>query len=249
MKKYLKISGYVLILIFVLCSCNQEQKNFNQAKDSESTIELESFITNYPRSVYVDSAKILIEKLNWQEALQNHNVNAYEAYLLKYPDGNFVDSAKFYIETPLIINGILVDNEGKPLKGESMQVYIANKETTVDTYEDEPKKAGIGKQIKGTGTMAMNIKGVEGGGALKLIDGKIVNPYAKTDEDGNFKFNVSANFVEGESEWLIAVDYNNFSTYVTESYPIVDKEGNPLILKIDKVTKVKDLGKVRTLKE
>lgn len=248
MKKYLKIPGYVSILIFVLCSCNQEQNTFDQAKDSESTTELESFITNYPRSIYVDSAKILIEEINWQEASQIHTFDAYEAYLQKYPAGNFVDSAKFYMETPLVIHGTLIDKEGKPLNGKSMQIYIANAETTVDTHVEDSQKSGIVRQIEGTGTLAMSLEGVEAGGALKLIDGKIVNPSAKTDEDGHFNFNLSASFLEGESELLIGVNYHG-SNFITESYSLVDEEGNPLILKIDKPTKIKYLGEVRSLKE
>lgn len=247
MKNKLRTSGYFLILIFIFCSCNQDLKNFDRAKNSNSITELKSFITNYPSSIFVDSAEILIENLFWQKTLLEHKAVGYEDYLSNYPDGKFADSAKFYIETPFIINGILVDNEEKPLKGKSMTVYIANKETTVNTHKDEEQKAGIGKQIKGTGTLAMMVKGVEKGGALKLIDGGIVNPRAKTDEDGNFKFNLNANFVAGESELLIAVDY--YSDFIAEGYPLVDKEGNPLILIIDKLTRVKDLGKVRTLKE
>jgi len=87
----LKNSGYVLVLMVFLCSCNQEQKDFNLAKDSESTTELESFITNYPGSEYVDSAQILIEKLIWQETLTKNTVTGYEDYLSNYPDGNYVD--------------------------------------------------------------------------------------------------------------------------------------------------------------
>lgn len=152
-------------------------------------------------------------------------------------------------EVSLIISGILVDEAGSPLKGKSVQVYIAKSETTVDTHKDEPKKAGIGKQIKGTGTLNMSIEGVEGGGALKMIDGKIINPKGETDETGFFELHLSTNFILGESELLITVDYRNFSTYVTKSYPIVNKEGNPIFIKIDEVSTAVNLGLVRTIKE
>lgn len=153
-------------------------------------------------------------------------------------------------EDSLIIKGTLVDNEGKPLEGKSMKVYISNSKTTVDTHKNEQKKAGLGKQIQGTGTLVLSIEGVEGGGALKLIDGAAANPNAKTDAEGNFIFNASAKFIKDASEFIIAVDYiNDFSTMITVSYPLVDEEGNPMILKIDKNTKVINMGEVRTLKE
>ncbi len=153
-------------------------------------------------------------------------------------------------EGSVLIKGFLVNTEGNPLKGKSMKVYISNSKTTVDTYKDEPKKDGLGKQILGTGKLALNIEGVEGGGALKLIDGAVVNPNAMTDNKGNFIFNASAKFIEDASEFIIAVDFiNDYSTMVTVSYPLVDEEGNPVILKIDENIKVINLGKVRTLKD
>ncbi len=150
----------------------------------------------------------------------------------------------------LIIEGVLVSHDGKPLKGKAMKVYIPNSKTTVETYSSEPKKSGIGKQIQGTGMLAVNVEGVKGGGALKLIDGAVSNPGANTDENGHFIFVASAGFIEGESEFIVTVDYiKDISSMITLSYPLVDEEGNPLILKIDGDTKVLNLGKVKTLKE
>lgn len=249
MKKQLVITAYSLLLIFLFNSCNQEKKDFDQARNSDSVAELKSFIASYPGSSFADSAEILIEDIIWGEKLLEHTTEGYKDYLSNYPEGRFADSAKYYIETPFIIKGVLVDSEGNVLKGKSMTVYLANEETTVDTHQDEEQKPGIGKQIKGPGTLVMSVKGVEGGGALKLVDeGGIINPGAKTDDDGNFEFSLSGIFVEGESELLITVEYQS-SNFITESYPIVDKEGNPLILKIDSLNIVNDLGEVRTLKE
>ena len=76
-----------------------------------------------------------------------------------------------------------------------------------------------------------------------MIDGAAVNPIAKSDDKGNFIFNATAEFIEDESEFIIAVHYiNDFSIMITVSYPLVDKEGNPIILKIDENTKVINLG-------
>ena len=142
----------------------------------------------------------------------------------------------------IIIKGILVDKEGNPLAKKEMLLYLANRPTTLDTKDDEPKKSGLGKQIEGSGTLALRVEGVESGGSLKLIDGRTVNPYAETDENGYFKFDLSAKFIEGENEVLITVDYNDYNG--TKSYPIVDAKGNPIFLKISKDKKVIELGKV-----
>jgi len=90
MKKQLKISGYFFLLLFLFSSCNQEQKNFELAKNSNSKTELESFITNYPGSIFVDSAEILIEKLIWQETLLENTIVGYEDYLSNYPNGQYI---------------------------------------------------------------------------------------------------------------------------------------------------------------
>lgn len=98
MKKYLNILSILLIMMLLFYSCNQDKRNFNKAKDSESTEELKSFIADYPNSVYVDSANALIEKLIWHEALLENSTRAYEAYLSFYPDGQYVDEVHEQIE-------------------------------------------------------------------------------------------------------------------------------------------------------
>ena len=90
MKKYLRTSGYLFLLLLLFSSCNREQKDFEEAKNSNSTAELEEFIINYPGGEFVDSAKILIEKLIWQETLLENTIAGFENYLSKYPEGQYV---------------------------------------------------------------------------------------------------------------------------------------------------------------
>ena len=172
-------------------------------------------------------------------SISNPTYNTPETYLSRFNRTAIPDS--------LIIKGILVDKKGNPLKNKTMVVLIPNKKTTVDLHKNKPKKAGLGKQIKGTGTLAINIEGVVGGGAYKLIDGAITNPNSKTDNKGNFIFKASSDFIRGENELLVTVNYNNIS--VTVSYPLVNKQGNPMILKINYGSNIINLGKVKTLKE
>ncbi|MBN2261188.1 MAG: hypothetical protein JW702_11620 [Clostridiales bacterium] len=147
----------------------------------------------------------------------------------------------------LIIKGILVDNDERPMRKESMTLYISNSETTLDTQKVVPKKSGLGEQIKGTGTLTLKIEGVKDGGAIKLIDGRVANPRAITDEKGNFQFNASPSFIDNESEFIIAVDFTDYRG--TLSYPLIDEEGNVLILKKNHDRKIINLGKIKILKK
>jgi len=165
---------------------------------------------------------------------------------------NSLKSIQFNIRTnaivlkdSLIIKGILVDNDERPMRNQSMILYIANSETTLDTQKVDSKKPGLGEQIKGTETITLKIEGVKGGGSIKLIDGKVANPRAITDENGNFQFNASPSFIENESEFLIAVDYTDYKG--TQSYPLIDGEGNILILKKNQNEKIFNLGKIKIL--
>ena len=148
----------------------------------------------------------------------------------------------------LIIKGTLISKKGIPQKNQTMRAYITTDKTTVDTHRGEQKKPGLGKKIIGTGTLSMKIEGMTGGGAYKMIDGKIINPQAKTDANGIFQFNVSEKFIDGEEDLIIAVAYQDYSaSYTTKYYSLVDNEGNPLFVKIVDDVKIIDLGKVRSL--
>lgn len=149
----------------------------------------------------------------------------------------------------LIITGILVDHKDKPLANQQMYLYLGKKTTTIEVNKNGSKKTGALTKIEGTGTINMKIIGIEEGGAIKLINGSVANPSSKTDEKGRFRFEVSAEFIEGEEELIITRNWNNPSKLITESLPMIDNEGNPVMLKIDKTKKILDLGKIRTLEK
>jgi len=145
----------------------------------------------------------------------------------------------------LIITGILVDENSKPMADESMYIYSGQNETTLDTKPD----AGELKVIEGTGIINFPIEGIEEGGSIKLVDGKIVNPSAKTDNAGRFKFEVNKEFIDGETEIIIIWHKKGKTPSDTKSLPLIDENGKPVKTSIEGIGKVLDLGKIKTLQK
>jgi len=145
----------------------------------------------------------------------------------------------------LIITGILVDENSKPMADESMYIYSGQNETTLDTKPD----AGELKVIEGTGIINFPIEGIEEGGSIKLVDGKTVNPSAKTDNAGRFKFEVNKEFIDGETEIIIIWHKKGKTPSDTKSLPLIDENGKPVKTSIEGIGKVLDLGKIKTLQK
>lgn len=150
-------------------------------------------------------------------------------------------------QSTLFISGILVDKNSDPMPNQNMTIYLNTRKPSVGNERDGSEKPGIGKKIEGTGTMNMSVVGVDGGGAYKLIDGRVVNPSAKTDKEGRFTFEATEEFIAGEIEFLVTRNQQNSKTFVTESYPMIDENGEPIKLKFDSTSMIMELGKIRTL--
>jgi hypothetical protein len=146
----------------------------------------------------------------------------------------------------LVIKGLLVDEKDRPLPRERMLLYLGNRKTTLDTKLGKSQRM---KKIEGTGTLQLDIEGIEGGGAYKVVDGKPINPSATTDDAGRFRIEVSPEFIEGEEELIIARQRPGKASFETESLPILDENGRPLRLKVETKTRVLDLGRVTTLQK
>lgn len=54
---------------------------------------LDSFILNYPQSVYIPEAKIVVDSLDWSEATKLNTVEAYKQYLDNHATGLYIDEA------------------------------------------------------------------------------------------------------------------------------------------------------------
>ena len=146
----------------------------------------------------------------------------------------------------LIITGILVDENGKPMVDESLYIYSGQNETTLNTKPDDGELIKI---VEGTGTISFPIEGIEEGGSIKLVDGKTVNPSAKTDSVGRFKFEVTEEFIGGETAIIITWQKMGNSPSDTKSLPLIDENGKPVKTSTEGIGKVLDLGKIKTLQK
>lgn len=77
-------------------------KKYEEAKSSQSISLYESYISNYPRSKYLNQAKaelaLLYEEKDWRTAVQVNSISGYERFLSKYPDSKYGTRAKASIE-------------------------------------------------------------------------------------------------------------------------------------------------------
>ena len=146
----------------------------------------------------------------------------------------------------LIITGILVGTNEAPIADERLEIFFTNSETTIKTTPDSLKKPGLGPRIEGSGTLAgVAIVGTEVDGAYKLIDGVIVNPGTQTDGEGRFTVEVAQKVLAGETGLILTVSrFKRGHLPYTENVTLVDEEGTPILVKLDRAADTVNLGKV-----
>jgi hypothetical protein len=97
MKKSLCIFGSAL-LVLLISSCNKELKEFDIAVQSNSIQSLKDFLVKYPEGKYVDSANVLIDRLNWQDVMSKNTIADYETFIAGFPESKYLDSAKIMLD-------------------------------------------------------------------------------------------------------------------------------------------------------
>lgn len=100
----------------------KEAEDWKKAKASNTITKLEGFIKNYPNSIHVAEAKIIISNIRvqlkennaWKIAQDNNTIKSYKLYLKQYPNGQYVFAAENNIEAlkkskfPWIAVGLIV---------------------------------------------------------------------------------------------------------------------------------------------
>ena len=100
----------------------KEAEDWKKAKASNTITKLEGFIKNYPNSIHVAEAKIIISNIRvqlkennaWKIAQDNNTIKSYKLYLKQYPNGQYVFVAENNIEAlkkskfPWIAVGLMV---------------------------------------------------------------------------------------------------------------------------------------------
>ena len=79
-----------------------EELEYDYYKYDTDTSEYHDFITNFPDSKFVDSAKAIIEfrkqLLFWRDIEDSYSIPKYQEYLTTYPDGEYVEEANSLIQ-------------------------------------------------------------------------------------------------------------------------------------------------------
>lgn len=95
------MKSIIFICLAMLClvaGCSSPESGWSDAR-VENTIEAyENFISEYPGSIYADSAQALIINLRFRQAEYLNTVKAYEDLIPKLPDDVLKDSAQNAIE-------------------------------------------------------------------------------------------------------------------------------------------------------
>lgn len=98
------LSNYRYIAEVRLKEC-QESEGWEQARFSGSIRELERFVNNYPESIHVAEARMIIITLRdqlkeddaWKIALDQNTTGSYRSYLRLYPIGRYSQTARFIL--------------------------------------------------------------------------------------------------------------------------------------------------------
>ncbi len=81
--------------------------------------------------------------------------------------------------------------------------------------------------------------------SIKVGDaGRVLNPTAQTDAKGAFKLKVDRRTFPPNEEIGVAYEYKEIPSGMTRYALLLDKNGVPVLFKIDKAAKTVDIGKV-----
>lgn len=90
MKKFILL--FIPVIFIISCNTNYEKK-WKELKEKRTIESLEAFIESATDSIYIDSAKSLIEELYWENATGNDSIMFYIDYVKSYPSGKFIKQA------------------------------------------------------------------------------------------------------------------------------------------------------------
>lgn len=93
MKKVYIIFFTAAILI---SSCSNPEKDFQKAKEKNTTTSLQEFIDKHPKSEFIEQAKNRITELEWLEVKKYNSIEAYHTFLITHLESfkSYSDSAK-----------------------------------------------------------------------------------------------------------------------------------------------------------
>jgi hypothetical protein len=86
----------ILPILLILFSCGV-QKDYEEAKESQSVVLYEKYIQKHPKSKYLEQAKLEVHELHikhaWRTTQLNHTIEDYYSFLRKFPNTKHEDTA------------------------------------------------------------------------------------------------------------------------------------------------------------
>lgn len=83
-----------IVMCFILTACDSTESDWLKAREANTLIAYNDFISKHPQGPHLDEAKRGIEEIEWQTAKTNDNAEAYSSYLLKYPEGLYAGEGR-----------------------------------------------------------------------------------------------------------------------------------------------------------
>lgn len=70
------------------------ERDWNNAKASNSLSEIRDFLANYPNSAHRQTAEECVDSLSWVMAKTKNTPESYNQYIREFPDGAYIDQAQ-----------------------------------------------------------------------------------------------------------------------------------------------------------
>jgi hypothetical protein len=90
--------GIYCILLIILVGCSHTERDWKQAKDSNTASAYTGFLGKYPNSPHVGEAKNALDDIEWTAATTENTFDGYNLYLAHHADGKHLADAKSAIK-------------------------------------------------------------------------------------------------------------------------------------------------------
>ena len=89
----------MLLLNFLLCSCDSTEKDWKNAQMNNSIAEYQKFIKNHSGSVYAVNAQNAVDSMEWVSAIKSKNAGLLDTLLNNYSSSKFLLKSKIPLDS------------------------------------------------------------------------------------------------------------------------------------------------------
>lgn len=99
----LRLVTLFAVPLLVLAACSRERSDWRSAQAADTTESYQQFITEYPESERIASARERLEQLaeekDWRSAAETDTLGAYQQFITQYPSGKWAREARMRIDS------------------------------------------------------------------------------------------------------------------------------------------------------